>query len=103
MLSGRHLDDACDDMWTWRHGKKSEYSAKKYYEFVHQPVIANPILSWVWKSYCTVTVKMFAWLVIMDRVNTKDMIQRRHWKINDGPSCVLCPTGVLEDRNHLFF
>ena len=38
----------------------------------------------------------------MDRVNTKDMIQRRHWKINDGPSCVLCATGVLEDRNHLF-
>ena len=39
MLSGRHLDDACDDMWTWRHGKKGEYSAKKYYEFVHQPVV----------------------------------------------------------------
>ena len=65
--------------------------------------LSNPILSWVWKSCCTMTVKMFAWLVIMDRVNTKDMIQRRHWKINDGPSCVLCLTGVLEDRNHLFF
>ena len=49
------------------------------------------------------TIKMFAWLVIMDRVNTKDMIQRRHSRINDGPSCVLCPTGVLDDRNHLFF
>ena len=35
--------------------------------------------------------------------NTKDMIQWRHWKINDGPECVLYPTGTLEDRNHLFF
>ena len=46
---------------------------------------------------------MFAWLVIMDRVNTKDIIQRRHWRIHDGPECVLCPTGPLEDMNHLFF
>ena len=52
---------------------------------------------------CTMSIKMFAWLVIMDRVNTKDMIQRRHWKINDGPECVLCLTRVLEDINHLFF
>ncbi|XP_073351675.1 uncharacterized protein [Aegilops tauschii subsp. strangulata] len=103
LLSGTSFDNGCNDIWAWRHGKKAEYSAKKYYDFVHQPVIANPILSWVWKSCCTMTIKMFAWLVIMDRVNTKDMIQRRHWRINDGPSCVLCPTGVTEDRNHLFF
>ena len=49
------------------------------------------------------SIKMFAWLVIMDRVNTKDMIQRRHWRINEGPEFVVCPTGILEDRNHLFF
>uniref|UniRef100_A0A453ILD2 Reverse transcriptase zinc-binding domain-containing protein n=1 Tax=Aegilops tauschii subsp. strangulata TaxID=200361 RepID=A0A453ILD2_AEGTS len=103
LLFGTSLDNGCNDIWAWRHGKKAEYSAKKYYDFVHQPVIANPILSWVWKSFCTMTIKMFAWLVIMDRVNTKDMIHRCHWRINDGPSCVLCPTGVIEDRNHLFF
>lgn len=96
------LDSERPDTWVWRHGKRSEYSAKKFYDFMHQPVLANPILSWVWKSCCTMSIKMFAWLVIMDRVNTKDMIQRRHWKINDGPECVLCPTGALEDRNHLF-
>ena len=49
------------------------------------------------------SIKMFAELVIMDRVNTKDMIQRRHWKFKDWPECVLCVTRVLEDRNHLFF
>ena len=47
-------------------------------------------------------VKVFAWLVVMDRINTKDMIQCRHWKIDDTPDCVLCHAHLLEDRNHLF-
>ena len=50
LLSGTSLDNGCNDIWAWRHGKKAEYSAKKYYDFVHQPVIANPILSWWTKS-----------------------------------------------------
>lgn len=65
--------------------------------------MANPLLCWIWKSCCTMSIKMFAWLVIMDKINTKDMIQQRHWKINDVPQCVLCPTFALEGRNHLFF
>src|SRR4051812_37602108 len=39
----------------------------------------------------------------MDRINTKDMLQRRHWRIEDGPKCVLCVSHTLEDGNHLFF
>ena len=96
------LDSNYPDSWRWRHGKKSDYTSKKFYDFAFQPVVTNPILGWVWKSCCTMSIKMFAWLVIIDRVNTKHMIQRRHWKINDGPECVFCPTGTLEDRNHLF-
>ena len=103
LMESCQLDNSCPDAWVWRHGKQANYSSKKFHDFVYQPVMANPILKWVWKSCCTMSIKMFAWLVIMDRVNTKDMIQRRHWRINDGPECVLCPTGTLEDRNHLFF
>ena len=39
----------------------------------------------------------------MDRLNTKDMVERRHWHIEDGISCVLCHLQVREDRDHLFF
>ena len=31
------------------------------------------------------------------------MLLRRHWHIEDGPECVLCPTQHLESRDHLFF
>ena len=39
----------------------------------------------------------------MDRINTKDMLRRRHWNIEDGPNCVLCQAHCLEDITHLFF
>ena len=77
-------DRLLSDCWSWNASKKSQYTTKKYYDLVHRPIVANPILNWIWKSCCTMSIKMFAWLVIMDRVNTKDMIQRRHWRIEDG-------------------
>ena len=39
----------------------------------------------------------------MDRLNTKDMVERIHWHIDDGVHYVLCPTQTREDRDHLFF
>ena len=42
-------------------------------------------------------------MMIMDRVNTKDMVERKHWHIEGGISCVLCHLQVREDRDHIFF
>jgi hypothetical protein len=37
---------------------------------------------------------MFAWLLLTDRLNNKDMIQRRHWKMTDNYNCFLCVLGI---------
>jgi hypothetical protein len=47
--------------------------------------------------------KFFASLLINDRVNTRDMLMRRHWNVTKDTHCVLCPTRAYEDRLHLFF
>ena len=73
-----HDRDLVQDTWTWRFGKKGVYTAKKFYTHVHEPLHSNPLLMWIWKSCCTLKTKVFAWLVIMDRLNTKDMLLRRH-------------------------
>lgn len=39
----------------------------------------------------------------MDRLNTRDMLQRRQLHVQDGPSCKMCTSGVLEDMVHMFF
>ena len=46
---------------------------------------------------------LFAWMLIMDRLNTQDILERRHWNVSDCNHCVLCPTQTKEDRDHLFF
>ncbi len=49
-------------------------------------------------------VKVFGWLLLIDRLNTYDMLDRRHCSPeNASLSCVLCSTGMRETTLHLFF
>jgi hypothetical protein len=47
--------------------------------------------------------KVFAWLMLVDRINTRNMLRRRNMDIGSVFSCMLCDTGLEETRNHLFF
>ena len=47
--------------------------------------------------------QVFHWLLFMDRLNTTDMMVRRHWHVEGGKDCVMCSNGQLESRDHLFF
>lgn len=57
----------------------------------------------MWKSKCTPRVKFFAWLVLVDRLNTKTMLRRRHLFTEDNVHCVTCDAEIDEDIDHLFF
>ena len=92
------LDASSNDCWQWKHGKKAGFTAKKYYDLVHEPIPTNPLLCWVWKSCCSLTIKMFAWLVIMDRVNTKDMIQAGSGRLMMGLNVFFVPRELLKTR-----
>ena len=48
------------DAWSWVFGKGGPYTAMKYYKQVHEPIISNPLLCWIWKSCCTLKIKTFA-------------------------------------------
>ena len=64
----------------------------------HRPFV------WLWKTKCIMKVKVFAWLLFCDRLNTRDMLDKRHCaKEDDDFTCPLCPGGQRETRLHLFF
>ena len=48
-------------------------------------------------------VKFFAWLILVDRLNMKSMLRRRHLNIHDDDLCVMCGSGEEETIEHLFF
>ena len=82
--------------------KSGNYRSRIYYLSCFSDVVVDPIFGWIWKCSCTLKLKVFGWLLLMDRLNTRNMMQRRHWIIQDG-TCAMCFSGLHEDRAHLFF
>ena len=81
----------------------TNYTAAKLYKFLFSQVECDQIIKSIWKSKCMHKLKVFLWLMFYDRLNTKDLMIRKHWHIEGGPNCILCSLGVLESRDHLFF
>jgi hypothetical protein len=94
-------DQESDDQWTPIWGNR--YTSRRFYSNAFNTMEAHPIFKIVWKSRCTPWIKFFAGLILVDRLNTKSMLQRRCLNIHDSPICVMCDTGELETIEHLFF
>lgn len=61
-----------------------------------------PAITWLWKSCSQLKHKIFFWLLIMNRLNTREMLLRKSFFIEDY-TCPVCNTFTLESRDHLFF
>jgi hypothetical protein len=99
-LDNISLHQLGSDTWSCA---KGDYRVNAYYVSLYDHVVVDPQFQWIWKSKCIMKIKMFSWLMLSDRLNTKDLLQRRHWNVTNDYSCVLCPGHHHEDRDHLFF
>ena len=96
-----NLQEGGNDVWKWP-SKSGDYQSRIYYLSCFSDIVIDPIFGWIWKCSCTLKLKVFGWLLLMDRLNTRDMMQQRHWIIQDD-TCVMCLSALHEDRAHLFF
>ena len=94
-----NLDGESKDIWKWP-SKSGAFMSKLYYDSCFSHLVVDPIFKWIWKCACRLKFKVFGWILLMDRLNTRDMMQRRHWIIQDD-TCVLCNFAQHEDRAHL--
>jgi hypothetical protein len=83
--------------------KDSNYTAQRFYRHIFSNVTCDKVYHWIWNSKCIQKLKVFAWLLMSDRLNTKYMLKRRHWNVTSDHHCVLCHSHTYEDRIHLFF
>jgi hypothetical protein len=102
LLNGFQLHPDNNDSWVFNSGKGIFRPNLVYKQHFNNLVTHHPSCA-IWKSKCTSKHKFFAWLILHDRINTKGMILRRHWKVTDNNDCVLCSAHVMEDWRHLFF
>lgn len=101
LTEGMNTDNECNDVWTCVWG--GEYTSAKFYRYYFKDVDTDEVFPWIWGSKCTMKLKVFAWLVFADRINTKNMLRRRHYRIDDDAECVLCNGRIEETVEHLFF
>ena len=68
---------------------------------VHKPPSAFPMDM---QSKCCNKLRVFIWLLLMDRLNTRNLLRRKNFKIEgNNYSCVLCRRQLEETAFHLFF
>lgn len=64
------------DKWSYVWNSDWYQSKKVYLMFFQHLQVARPI-SILWKSKCTMKLKVFLWLMLMNRLNTKEMLQKK--------------------------
>jgi hypothetical protein len=90
------------DIWVW-HWTGGLYTSRMFYKQHFKDVLAPAPFSWIWKAKCMPKINFFAWLLLVDRLNTRYMLRRRHKHLEEGYHCELCPEQVDETSMHLFF
>jgi hypothetical protein len=96
------VDQDGKDSWIYIWGQH-RYSSSKYCHYHFRDIQPNLTILWIWKSKCIPKIKFFAWLLLNDRLNTRNILRRRREFLEDGYSCVLCLDDVEESVEHLFF
>lgn len=76
------------DNWTHIWGNAVYSSSRAYKQFIGH-VQLHPSYSWLWNASCQMKHKVFFWLLLKDRVNTRGMLRRRNMEL-DSYACELC-------------
>lgn len=89
-----------NDIWRFPVAAKT-FSVSLAYRMLMGDSAPIPAISWLWKACNQLKHKIFFWLLLNNRLNTRAFLQRKHFFIEDY-SCVMCDQFILETRDHLF-
>jgi zinc-binding in reverse transcriptase len=68
--------------------------------FINDPGISNPTLQKIWKLHLPSKIKIFLWLLLLDRLRTTTNLQKKQWSAI--AHFVMCTAQAIESGDHLF-
>jgi hypothetical protein len=89
------------DLWSYSWGN-AKFSTAKAYKALVGSRPTHPAFLWIWRSKCQMKHKVFFWLLLKDRLSTRDLLQRQHLEL-DSYTCDLCIRRKVETMAHLSF
>ena len=94
------LQPGVPDNLTWSRASSGKYTARSAYLAQFQGRTVTPFDRLVWKAWAPGKIKIFAWLLLQDRLWCNNRLQRRGW--TNTYFCQLCVRN-LESSRHLFW
>jgi hypothetical protein len=82
-------------MWNSR-----RFTVARAYKHLSGHRAIHPSFGWIWKSSCQNKHKVFAWLILKDRLSTRELLKRKEMELQDY-TCVLCSLSTKESLFHL--
>jgi len=82
------------DSWSYSWGSP-KFSSKKAYNILIGNTEASPLFAWMWGSSNLGKHKFFFWLLLRDRLNTRNMLRRKNRHLDDY-NCVFCNSNTEE-------
>ncbi|GKV39338.1 hypothetical protein SLEP1_g47120 [Rubroshorea leprosula] len=103
-LEGVKLKEGVRDVWKWRHEMDGKYVVKTAYVFLDsmESALEDQICKLIWCRLVPSKVAFFRWRLCLNRLPTKENLQKRGVQLQEeGMFCEFC-NGVVEEANHLF-
>jgi hypothetical protein len=90
-----------NDVWSYIWGS-TQFASNYAYSHLAGTRQVHPVYSWLWSSSYQPKRKLFFWLLLKDRLSTREQLRRKNMVL-DEYSCVLCRHSAPEESLHLFF
>ena len=87
------------DSWSYL-WNSSKFLVQRAYRHLNGHQVTHQVYKWVWASSCQSKHKVFFWLVLKDRISTRELLKRKRMQLPDF-TCVLCNTSTEESLSHL--
>ena len=92
-----------NDVWTYSWGN-AIYSSQKLYKKAFTSITPPDPFRWIWRTKLSKKIKVFIWLLLRDRINSRNLLKRKHFiDENEEANCVMCHPAPEETTYHLVF
>jgi hypothetical protein len=88
------------DVWSYIWGN-AHYSSQNAYKHLLGTQAVHPAFGWLWKSSWQMKYKVFFWLLLQNRLNTRAILRRRNMTL-ESYTCEICIRQREETLSHLF-
>lgn len=103
IIQDMQLREEDKDQWYYIWGAQ-KYTSKSFYNHAYEDFQPPKPFLWIWNSRCCNKLRVFSWLLLMDRLNTRNLLKRKKFKIEgNNYRCILCASHREETAMHLFF